>query len=101
MLKIEVNNEGVASVEIDGTGSRLAAEAAVGIKCLAEAFEDPFHQMLFRIHFLEALKVAMFDPDIPKPEKMSKKDLRSADFDSEDEFLKFLHGGDDDDEEGS
>lgn len=81
-----------------GTGSKLAAEAAVGIKCLVEAFEDPFHQMLFRISFLEALKMAMFDPDIPKLEEMPKKDLRSADFNSEDEFLKFLHGEEDENE---
>ena len=95
MVKIEVNKDGIASVEMEGTGAKLAAEAAVGIKCLVEAFNNPVHQMLFRIHFLEALKIALLDPDIPKPEEMPSKDVRSADFNSEDEFLKFLHGEED------
>lgn len=105
MIKIDtsaLNEKGMVEMCISGNPIELATEALALISCLKqsikarrEADEDlgEMDAMVFETFFLSGLRKSL-EAEIKCMKAEEMKDIRSADFISDEEFKKWFRGGD-------
>ena len=124
MIKIDTGLDGnMCAVEMKGTMIEITAELAGVVQSIYESFSKENHMagLIFLKDFMhcmesiaetvvkEAEEKSKESPDpmrllalmsllkaMQADKKHEKKDIRSADFDSDDEFMKWFRGGEDD-----
>ena len=122
MLKIDTGLDGMCAIEMKGTMVEITAELASVVQGIYESFSKENHMagLIFLKDFMhcmehiadtvvkEAEEKSKESPDpmrllalmsilnaMQADKRHEKKDIRSADFDSDEEFKKWFRGGDD------